>query len=247
MSKNAGFKLAPPTRNPSMSGCFAKSALFFSVTLPPYRMRVFSAASGETSFLSHSRIAAWTSWACSVVATLPVPMALVGVSWLALGREGRIDVPDGLVSDHNLVPVLDLICHSLQLAGNNAHRLIALPLLQSLTTAKDNAQTTFDGGLRLVGDEVVILLQDNATFRVSEDRPCDAGFFELVDADLACEGAVGLVEDVLCGYFEAGAEVLAREEEVEGGWGDDDLCHCISNYSLCTLSHVHHLMRGELS
>jgi hypothetical protein len=49
---------------------------FFSDTLPPYKMRVLSAASLETSFLSHSRSAAWTSWACSVVATLPVPMAL---------------------------------------------------------------------------------------------------------------------------------------------------------------------------
>jgi hypothetical protein len=31
----------------------------------------------------------------------------------------------------------------------------------------------------------------------------------LVNADLAGEGAVGLVEDVLGGDFEAGAEVLA--------------------------------------
>lgn len=59
-----------------MSACLARSLLFFSLTLPPYRMRVFSDASGETSFFSHSRMAAWTSWACSVVATLPVPIAL---------------------------------------------------------------------------------------------------------------------------------------------------------------------------
>lgn len=31
----AGFKLAPPTRNPSTSGCLANSLQFFSVTLPP--------------------------------------------------------------------------------------------------------------------------------------------------------------------------------------------------------------------
>src|SRR5690349_11419368 len=31
----AGFKLAPPTRNPSTSGCFARSLQFFSLTLPP--------------------------------------------------------------------------------------------------------------------------------------------------------------------------------------------------------------------
>jgi hypothetical protein len=44
----------------------------------------------------------------------------------------------------------------------------------------------------------------------------------LVDADLAGEGAVGLVEDVLCSNFEACAEVFAGEEEVEGWRGDDD-------------------------
>jgi hypothetical protein len=59
---------------------------------------------------------------------------------------------------------------------------------------------------------------------VSQDRPCDAAVLELVDRDLACEGAVGLVEDVLRRDFEAFAEVLAGEEEVEG-WGcNDDLC-----------------------
>jgi hypothetical protein len=31
----AGFKLAPPTKNPSMSGCVAKSLQFFSLTEPP--------------------------------------------------------------------------------------------------------------------------------------------------------------------------------------------------------------------
>lgn len=76
ISTNAGFKLAPPTKKPSISACFANSLQFFSLTLPPYKMRVLSAASEDTSFLSQLRIAACTSCACSVVATLPVPMAL---------------------------------------------------------------------------------------------------------------------------------------------------------------------------
>jgi hypothetical protein len=46
----------------------------------------------------------------------------------------------------------------------------------------------------------------------------------LVDGDFAREGAVGLVEDVLGGDFDALAKVFAGEEEVEGRWGDDDLC-----------------------
>ena len=39
-------------------------------------IRVFSAASDEMVEASHFRISAWTSCACSVEATLPVPMAL---------------------------------------------------------------------------------------------------------------------------------------------------------------------------
>ena len=35
MSTKAGFRLAPPTRNPSMSACLASSTQFFSLTLPP--------------------------------------------------------------------------------------------------------------------------------------------------------------------------------------------------------------------
>jgi len=78
----AGFKLAPPTRKPSISGCLASSLQFFSFTEPPYKMRVLSATEEETVVDRNLRIAAWTSWACSVVATLPVPMALDAISCL---------------------------------------------------------------------------------------------------------------------------------------------------------------------
>lgn len=33
--RQAGFRLAPPTKNPSMSDCCARSLQFFSFTLPP--------------------------------------------------------------------------------------------------------------------------------------------------------------------------------------------------------------------
>jgi len=35
ISAKAGFKAAPPTKNPSRSGYLIKSAAFFSVTDPP--------------------------------------------------------------------------------------------------------------------------------------------------------------------------------------------------------------------
>jgi len=74
----AGFKLAPPTKNPSISSCVANSLQFFSLTLPPYKILVCSAASFETDVDSQERIAACTSCAWDVVATLPVPMAHMG-------------------------------------------------------------------------------------------------------------------------------------------------------------------------
>jgi hypothetical protein len=50
---------------------------------------------------------------------------------------------------------------------------------------------------------------------VAQNRPGDAALPQLIDGDLACEGAIGLVEDVLCRDFDALAEVLAGEKEVE--------------------------------
>jgi hypothetical protein len=36
MSKNSGFREAPPTKNPSIFGFAINSAAFFAVTEPPY-------------------------------------------------------------------------------------------------------------------------------------------------------------------------------------------------------------------
>ena len=52
-------------------------------------MRVASAASGEMEEESHLRISACTAWACSVVATLPVPMALGSVQREVVWDVGR--------------------------------------------------------------------------------------------------------------------------------------------------------------
>jgi hypothetical protein len=227
MSTNAGFKLAPPTRKPSISGCFANSLQFFSVTLPPYRMRVFSAASLETAFCIHSRIALWTSCACSVVATLPVPMALRYVSHTFVAwytERMNWDAPNGLIRHNDFGPVLDDIRHSLELRSDNLNRLVRLALLEALAAAQNHADAGVQRGLGLGRNELVVLFEDDAALRVAQDRPCDASVLELVRGDFAGEGAAGLVVDVLRGDFEAIAEVLARQGQVDG-WGcDDDLC-----------------------
>jgi hypothetical protein len=78
MSVKVGFREAPPTKKPLMSACLLRSLQFFSLTLLPYIILVLSATLSLTSFFNHPLIAAWTSWACLVVATLPVPIAHIG-------------------------------------------------------------------------------------------------------------------------------------------------------------------------
>lgn len=48
MSTNSGLRLAPPTRNPSMSGHEASSLALAAVTEPPYWMRTAPATSADT-------------------------------------------------------------------------------------------------------------------------------------------------------------------------------------------------------
>ena len=70
----------------------------------------------------------------------------------------------------------------------------------------------------------VFFPQNRAPLAVPDERPLDPRVGQLACRDLAGEGAVGPVEDVLRRDLEAGAEVLAREEEVQGGRSDDNLC-----------------------
>jgi hypothetical protein len=83
-----------------------------------------------------------------------------------------------------------------------------------------DANPTFQAGLGLAGNEVVLLSKDLPALRVAEQRPCDTAIFELRDGDLAGEGAVRLVEDVLRGHFDGWGKVFTCEEEVERWRGD---------------------------
>lgn len=136
----------------------------------------------------------------------------------------RPNRPNRLISNHNLTPILNLILNRLQLIRHNFNRLPTLSLFQTLTTTENNTDTSIERSLCLVGDEDVVFLENDATFGVAEKGPGYVRVFELVDGDFTSEGAVGFVEDVLGGDFEAGFEVFAGEEEVEGWWGDDNFC-----------------------
>lgn len=70
---------------------------------------------------------------------------------------------------------------------------------------------------------LVGLLQDDTALAVANDNPVDLGVLQLLDADLAGESTVGLVEDVLGSNTDLGVGQAAGEGEIEGGGRDDDL------------------------
>jgi hypothetical protein len=155
-------------------------------------------------------------------------LGLLGAGDLA-GANG----PDGLVGNDDLAPVLDLLGDGAELVGDDLDGLVGLSLLEGLANAENNAEAVVEGGLGLGSDEVVGLLEDDTTLRVTGQGPGDVGLLELAGRDLTGEGTVGLVEDVLGSDLETGAEVLTGEEKVEGRRGDDDLCKLLAS------GHVH--------
>lgn len=80
------------------------------------------------------RMAAWTSWACSVVATLPVPIALqakIQISACHYNNFGEGILPDRLVSNYYSGPLLgsELGGDSTQLSGHDVDGLAGLTFL----------------------------------------------------------------------------------------------------------------------
>ena len=247
----AGFRLAPPTKNPSISACFASSLQFFSLTLPPYSNLVFSAASFDTVSFSHLRIAACTSCACSVLATLPVPIALRTRRLVAqkLGSSIEVgkakDVPNRFVRNHDLRPIFRLVRNSLQLPRHHINRLVCLSLLQRLSAANNDTQPSIKGSLRFASNKLpsvspdpltsitpasvdmtyrIILLQHHPPLRMSHQRPPNLAIRQLLRRYLAGERSVRLVEHILAADFDFGFEMFADEKEEEAGRCDDDFC-----------------------
>lgn len=66
---------------------------------------------------------------------------------------------------------------------------------------------------------------------MSENGPGNVALLELVDRDLTREGAVWLVEDVLCGDLDAFTEMLTGEQEVERRGSNDNLCALLARGS----------------
>lgn len=87
--------------------------------------------------------------------------------------------------------------------GHNIDGVASLTLLQTLTTAQNNAETTLQRRFGLASDEFIVLLENNTALRVTEDGPGDTAVLKLLGRDLAREGAIGLIEDILCSYLDA--------------------------------------------
>jgi hypothetical protein len=70
---------------------------------------------------------------------------------------------------------------------------------------------------------IVVLTQQHSPLAVSDQRPANLRILELLHAQLAGESAIGLVIDILGRNGDRGVGQLAREQQVDGGRGNDDL------------------------
>ena len=70
---------------------------------------------------------------------------------------------------------------------------------------------------------LVGLLEDDTALTVTNDNPVNLGILQLLNADLASEGTIGLVENVLGSNADLGVGQAAGEGEVERRGRDDDL------------------------
>lgn len=164
-----------------------------------------------------------------VVDGLLEPLADSGVNLLCLLGSGNLasaDGPDGLVGNDNLGPVTgaNLGLEGVQLLGDDRDGRAGLTLLERLAAAPDDADAVVGSVLGLGSDNLVRLAENGPSLAVTQDRPGDVAVKELRDGQLTSEGTVGLVVDVLRGDGDLLAQRLTDGDEVEGWWGNNDLC-----------------------
>lgn len=143
-------------------------------------------------------------------------------------RQATRKLPDRLVGDDDLGPVVDLVRNSLELVGDHLDGLVCLTLLQAFSAAQNDTKATVESRLGLARDKCIVFLEDDPTLRVADESPCNTALLQLLRGNFASESAVGLVEDILGSDFDTLAEMLAGEEKVERWRGDDNLFGKIS-------------------
>lgn len=145
------------------------------------------------------------------------------LSLLSGGDLASANGPDGLVGNDDVAPVGDLVLEGLELLGDVLDGLATLTLLKALTAAPDDAQAVLGSVFGLGGNNLVGLANDGSSLGVAQDDPVDVVVLELGNGDLAGEGTVRLVEDVLGSDLDVVLDGLLDERKVEGGRRDDDL------------------------
>ena len=65
--------------------------------------------------------------------------------------------------------------------------------------------------------------EDDSSFTMARQGPGNSAVFQLLCTDLACEGAIGLIKDVLGGDFDALTKSLSGSQEVNSWWSDYNL------------------------
>lgn len=143
---------------------------------------------------------------------------LVGSGSLA-GANG----PDGLVGHHHVLPVLDLLGVGAHLAGHHLVGLAGFSLLQGLANAGNDLESLVQGVLGLLGDQLIGLLEDGATLRVTQDDPISSDVLQHGGRDLAGEGTLLHLVGVLAGQTHLAGQQIAGVHQVDGGAADDHL------------------------
>jgi len=149
-------------------------------------------------------------------------LGLLGGSGLA-----SADGPDGLVSDNDLGPVLDVLADGSELSGVDLVGLVGLSLVELLADAGHHVEAVLEGELGLQGNDVVGLAEDVAALGVAEDDPVDGGVDGHLGGELTGLGTVVVEGSILSGHLHVGAgKGLLHGGDVELGGGHNNLDSC---------------------
>jgi len=159
------------------------------------------------------------------VLTEPVTSPDVGLlSLIGSGSLASADGPDGLVSDDDTGPVLDLLdasSKSSHLSGNDVLG-VSLTLSEEFTNAEDDVQAIVKSSDGLVSEKLVSLAKDVTTLAVAKKSPLEAKVSSSGGRELTSE-STSLDVAVLGADSVAGLDVGEDIGDVEGLRSDDDI------------------------
>ena len=154
----------------------------------------------------------------------PASNAVVGLLGLLWGgSHAGADGPDGLVGDHDVAPVIDLLADSVKLSGVDDIGLTTLALIELLADARHNGKTVLGGNLNLVGNDLVALAEDMASLAVPQDDPVKTEVLDHLRGGLTSVGTVSVEGAVLGGELNLGAgeSLLSLAQVQEAGSADN--------------------------